>query len=213
MRCVVAWVWGHWADCVIWVKGQGWSLENESPREARNCLDMRWKVCWSGFLSESVSELFPLGFFICKVGFNKVLLTSQGLGKWKALSHFSLCYLLMHFCSDAEVGNLGMNTKCQVSAGICSDAFSLSCYPYLHFQVSSLPTLFAAEGKFSFLSASPKHILPEFVGGWQSTKIESRAGGLSTSEWKCFHVPPLVNHDYVCGSSMTEQRGSKLQVF
>lgn len=81
------------------------------------------------------------------------------------------------------------------------------------FPKSSLPTLFAAEGEFSFLSASPKHILPEFLGGWQSTKKESRAGGLWASELKCFHVAPLVNHDCVCGSSMTEQRGSMLQIF
>lgn len=122
----------------------------------------------------------------------------------------------MCFCSDAELGNFGMNIKTQVGAGICSVVFLFSCHPCLHFQVSSLPTLFADEGKFSFLSASLKHILLKFGGGWQTTKKEGRdinakAGGLWASELKCyFHMAPLVNHDYVCGSGMTEQRGSML---
>lgn len=78
--------------------------------------------------------------------------------------------------------------------------------------MSSLPTFFADEEKFSFLSAGLKHILPKFRDGWQTTKKEGRdintkAGGLWASELKCyFHMALLVNHDYVCGSCMTEQK-------
>lgn len=125
-------------------------------------------------------------------------------------------------CTSVQMlrwADFGMNIKCQVSAGICWDAQSFSYHPCLHCQVSCLPTVFAAKGKFIFLSALLKHIVLEFVGGWQSTKKQSRdihakAGGLWASELKCyFRVAPLVNHKYVCGFSMTEQRGSMLQIF
>ncbi|XP_065771599.1 transmembrane protein 164 isoform X2 [Muntiacus reevesi] len=55
------------------------------------------------------------------------------------------CHLvtMMHMPIGADDGK---KTKCHVGAGMYSDAFSSSCPPCLHFQVSSLPPIFAAEG-------------------------------------------------------------------
>ena len=76
--------------------------------------------------------------------------------------------------------------------------------------MTSLPTLSAAERKFSFLSTCLKYVRPKIWSVWQLPKEESRdiqakAGGVWTSELKCYLLEAsVVDCEYGYGSSMTE---------
>ena len=145
-------MWGPWGDsmCAVGVEAQGENLKKRSPHEARTMSGVRGKVLRVYYrtwvLARNLIRTFPLSFSICKVGFhNKALLASQTVDQWKDMVAF-LCYAPCSFLQMPIRADGSKKTKCHVGAGMYSDAFSSSCPPCLHFQVSSLPTLFAAEG-------------------------------------------------------------------